>query len=97
MASKTRKKQDSTDWAAVDALTDNQINLAVANDPETAPLDAKGLTLVKRGRPRKANPKRQITIRLSPDVLDSFRSMGNGWQTKIDEALKDWLKRHRAA
>jgi len=81
----------------VDTLTDNQINLVVANDPETAPPDAKGLTLVKRGRPRKANPKRQITIRLLPDVLDSFRSMGNGWQTKIDEALKDWLKRQRAA
>jgi len=51
-----------------------------------APLGAKGLTLVKRGRPRKANPKRQITIRLSPDVVDTFRSFGEFWQS-TEEAL----------
>jgi len=97
MANKTRKNKDSTDWTAVDSLTDSQISLAVANDPEAAPLEAKELTLVKRGRPRKTNPKRQITIRLSPEVLDSFRAMGRGWQGRIDEALKDWLEHHRAA
>jgi len=96
MASKTSKKKDSTDWAAVDTLTDHQINLAVADDPDAAPLNAKGLTFVKRGRPRKANPKRQITIRLSPDVVDAFRSFGKGWQTQVDHALKDWLKTHEA-
>jgi len=94
MASKARKEKDSTDWTAVDSLTDRQINLAVANDPDAAPLDAEGLTLIKRGRPRKAHPKRQITIRLSPDVVDTFRSFGKGWQTRVDQALRDWLKTH---
>ncbi len=94
MASKEQRKKDLTNWDAVDALTDHQINLAISNDPDAAPLGAKGLTLIKRGRPRKDNPKRQITIRLSPDVVDTFRSFGKGWQTRVDQALKDWLKTH---
>ena len=33
-------------------------------------------------------------IRLSPEVMDAFKATGAGWQTRIDAALKDWLKRH---
>lgn len=47
-----------------------------------------------RGRPKAAAPKERITIRLSPDVLERFRASGDGWQTRIDAALKDWLKEH---
>lgn len=38
--------------------------------------------------------KERITIRLSPDVLASFRATGDGWQTRMDAALRDWLKQH---
>jgi len=31
-------------------------------------------------------------LRLSPDVLETFRSSGKGWQTRIDRALREWLK-----
>jgi uncharacterized protein (DUF4415 family) len=48
-----------------------------------------------RGRgPQKAPPKVSTTIRLSPDVVQAFRAAGNGWQTRIDAALKDWLRTH---
>ena len=46
----------------------------------------------KPGRPRLARPKEAINIRLSPDVLDAFRSTGPGWQTRIDQALRQHLK-----
>lgn len=45
--------------------------------------------------PQKAPIKERITIRLSPDVVDAFRATGEGWQTRVDSALKDWLKSHR--
>jgi uncharacterized protein (DUF4415 family) len=45
----------------------------------------------------KAAPKISTTIRLSPDVLQAFRAAGDGWQTRVDEALKDWLKNHSPA
>ena len=53
----------------------------------------KSLGMRTRG-PQKAPPKISTTIRLSPDVLQAFRAAGDGWQTRIDAALKDWLRTH---
>ena len=50
-----------------------------------------------RGRPKAAVTKERITIRLSPDVVQPFRDTGDGWQTRIDAALRDWLKKHSPA
>ena len=44
--------------------------------------------------PQKAPPKVSTTIRLSPEVVQAFRAGGEGWQTRIDAALKDWLRTH---
>lgn len=50
----------------------------------------------KRG-PQKEPTKERITIRLSRDVVEQFRATGDGWQTRVDSALQDWLKTHRPA
>ena len=55
----------------------------------------KSVKAIIRGRPKAEVTKERITIRLSPDVLAAFRASGAGWQTRIDAALKDWLKKHR--
>jgi uncharacterized protein (DUF4415 family) len=47
-----------------------------------------GRKLVRRGRPPAAVHKVSTTLRLSPEVIEHFRSGGAGWQTRIDEALK---------
>jgi uncharacterized protein (DUF4415 family) len=44
--------------------------------------------------PGKRPAKEAINIRLSPEVLVAFRATGNGWQTRVDGALRDWLKKH---
>ena len=44
--------------------------------------------------PGKRAPKEVINIRLSPEVLSAFRATGSGWQTRVDGALRDWLKGH---
>ncbi|WP_238858204.1 BrnA antitoxin family protein [Faunimonas pinastri] len=48
----------------------------------------------QRGRPRSDDTKRSTTLRLSPDVLDHFRSTGPGWQTRIDETLRAAIVRN---
>jgi uncharacterized protein (DUF4415 family) len=48
----------------------------------------------KSGRPRTENPKIFTGIRLDADVLDAFKATGKGWQTRMNEALKEWLKEH---
>lgn len=47
--------------------------------------------------PQRAPTKERITIRLSTDVVQRFRATGDGWQTRVDAALKDWLKAHEPA
>ena len=47
--------------------------------------------------PQKTPTKERITIRLSPEVVRRFRDTGEGWQTRVDTALKDWLKSHKPA
>jgi uncharacterized protein (DUF4415 family) len=42
----------------------------------------------------KAAPKETVTLPLSREVIDRFRASGNGWQTRVDEALKEWLGSH---
>ena len=51
-------------------------------------------TLARRGRPPKAEGERKekVTLRLSPDVLTYFRGGGDGWQTRIDETLKEVVR-----
>lgn len=55
-----------------------------------------GETLIRRGRPRKPRPKVPVSIRLSPEVVEAFKAQGAGWQTRIDEALKEWLAKRVA-
>jgi uncharacterized protein (DUF4415 family) len=78
---------------------DAAITAAALADPDSRPYtDAEwaGATpLLRRGRPPAAVTKDRITIRLSRDVLEEFRASGAGWQTRVDAALKDWLKLHR--
>jgi uncharacterized protein (DUF4415 family) len=47
--------------------------------------------LIRKGRPKgttSATAKRQVTLRLDPDVIEKFKADGPGWQTRINAALK---------
>jgi uncharacterized protein (DUF4415 family) len=48
------------------------------------------------GRPRLANPKQAIKLRLDPDVIAHFRETGPGWQTRINEVLRKAAKLKKA-
>jgi uncharacterized protein (DUF4415 family) len=50
----------------------------------------------KRGRPAGTSTKEQVAIRLDHDILATFRASGRGWQTRMNDALRDWLKTHSA-
>jgi uncharacterized protein (DUF4415 family) len=50
--------------------------------------------LKKRGRPVGSGSKEQVAIRFDRDVLSAFRGSGPGWQTRMNEALRDWLRTH---
>ena len=55
------------------------------------------MALRKAGRPPKRAQDRKIvtTIRLDREIIESFRALGTGWQTKINKALGDWLAQNK--
>lgn len=56
----------------------------------------KGEKLIRRGRgPQQTPTKQAVSIRLSPEVLDYFKATGKGWQTRLDEILKGYVREHR--
>jgi uncharacterized protein (DUF4415 family) len=69
-------------------------------DPDDAPLLTQemlahaeifeGDKFVKRGpgRPKIANPKEPVQLRLDRDVINALRASGPGWQTKINDLLR---------
>ena len=55
---------------------------------------AQDLLKPKRGRPVSASPKEHVNIRLDADVLSAFKRTGSGWQTRLNNALREWLRTH---
>jgi len=80
------------------AEEDAVINAGIAADPDTYELsDDEIKTLRRMGRPRSDRPKISVTVRYDQDVIDAFKSSGDGWQTRMNAALKDWLRTHKPA
>ena len=48
--------------------------------------------IVVRGRPKLDQPKVSTTLRLDADVIAQFKAKGPKWQTRINDALREWLK-----
>lgn len=68
---------------------DAAINAGIELDPDTYELGAVEFKQLRRGRPLGSGTKTQVTLRLDVDVLDKFKASGDGWQTRINAALRD--------
>lgn len=49
---------------------------------------------IKRGRPKADVTKERITLRVSREVSEYFRATGKGWQTRMNNALLEYVKTH---
>lgn len=75
---------DAPEW------TEDHFRYAQVSDGGKIIREAVG-TWTRPGRPPLANPKRQVTLRLDPDVLEKFRATGTGWQSRINAELRKAL------
>lgn len=82
-----------TDWARVDRLSDAEIEAAIAADPDASPIWTE--EDFARARVVEPPPKEMISIRLDRDVLAWFRSLGPGYQTRINLVLRGAMKAAR--
>jgi uncharacterized protein (DUF4415 family) len=82
------RRKGKTDWARLDALTDEDIANAVANDPDAAPIDIDWSDAVLVIPTR----KKAISIRVDEDVLDFFKKQGDGYQRRINAVLRSYMQ-----
>ncbi|MBZ0131140.1 MAG: BrnA antitoxin family protein [Rhodocyclaceae bacterium] len=79
---------------------ENKAIVAAAKaDPDAKPLTPKQLKAMVpmralRGRPKSASTKQLVSVRYSPEVLEYFRSTGEGWQSRMDGVLRAYVSRH---
>ena len=83
------------------AEDDRAITAAARNDPDALPLTPKQLKSMVpirtlRGRPKSDTRKLLVSVRYSPEVVAYFKATGEGWQSRMDEALREYVKQHRA-
>ncbi len=77
-----------TDWARVEAMTDEDIERAMRDDP-----DWKDHMDIDWSKARMVFPdkKKAISIRLDPDIIDFFQATGKGYQTRINAVLRHFV------
>ena len=78
---------------------DKAITAAAKADPDARPLSPKQLKAMVplralRGRPRSGSAKQLVSVRYSPEVLAYFKSTGEGWQSRMDGVLREYVTRH---
>src|ERR1700687_809139 len=78
---------------------DKTITAAARNDPDAQPLTPKQLKAMVpmpalRGRPKSENKKLLVSVRYSPEVVAYFKSTGEGWQSRMDGVLREYVARH---
>ena len=75
---------------------DRVIRKAAKTDPDARPLSAAQLKAMVplRGRPKSPGRKTLVSIRYSPEVLAFFRATGEGWQSRMDGVLRNYVARH---
>lgn len=78
---------------------DKEITAAAKADPDAQPLRPKQLQAMVplksvRGRPKSESKKLLVSVRYSPEVVAYFKSTGEGWQSRMDGVLQQYVARH---
>ncbi len=100
------KTKSEADWERVRAFKEGDV---IPYEPEDGPYDPndakaarawlaqadliRGGKVVRRGKRQKAPTKKLVSLRLSPEVIDHFKATGRGWQTRIDGALREAIRK----
>ncbi|WP_311979826.1 BrnA antitoxin family protein [Bradyrhizobium diazoefficiens] len=83
------RRKGNTDWARVDAMTDEELEASIASDPDWAEfkdVDWSDAVLVMPPK------KKAISIRLDEDVLDFFKREGEGYQRRMNAVLRSYMQ-----
>jgi uncharacterized protein (DUF4415 family) len=83
-----KRMPSQSDWARADAMTDEEINAAVASDPDEAGLDEEWMKNAIITRP---NQKQRVFTHLDAYVVNYFKRDGRGYQARMNAVLKAYV------
>jgi uncharacterized protein (DUF4415 family) len=84
---------------AMPTAKENRLIAAAAKaDPDAqalTPAQLKAMVPLRalRGRPKSASTKQLVSVRYSPEVLAFFKATGEGWQSRMDGVLRQYVSR----
>lgn len=89
--------EDGTDWGALRAMTDEEIDRQIAEDPDAAPEadDAWFAAAARAAAQRKGAKRQAIAFKVDPDVLAFFKRDGPGYQTRMHAVLRAYVDHRR--
>lgn len=91
MNNESTSSNSQTDWQRLDAMVDEDIDMS--DCPEVTP-EMFAKAVVRRGLPA-TKPKAQVTLPIDSDVLEWFKSQGQGYQTRINQLLRAYMDAHQ--
>jgi uncharacterized protein (DUF4415 family) len=80
--------ESRTDWARVDAKTEEELERDIASDPDWKDVPPDWF---KDAIPVQPGTKKLLSLRVDPDVLDWFRAQGPGYQTRMNAVLRAFM------
>jgi uncharacterized protein (DUF4415 family) len=91
MEAKRLRGESKSDWARAGAMTEAEIEAAIADDRDEAGMVIDWST----ASVEMPQPKAVLNIRVDRDVLDFFRRDGRGYQTRINAVLRSYVEQMR--
>jgi uncharacterized protein (DUF4415 family) len=91
LAEKRRRGETRSDWARAAAATREEIEAQAPADPDEAGMDIDWDSVTVE----LPKPKAAVHMRIDRDVLDYFRSLGKGYQTRINAVLRSYVDKMR--
>jgi uncharacterized protein (DUF4415 family) len=89
MTEMRRRGEDRTDWARVKTMKEKEIVIDDDATEPTAEQWAKAIVIDRRP------PKKNITLRIDPEIIDWFKARGKGYQTRMNAVLRVFIELQR--
>ena len=94
LAAMRARGESRSDWAKVDAMTEEELEASIAADPDSdVPPEAWDNVII--GLPDVIEPKQHINLRVDKDVWRWFREQGKGYQTRMNAVLRSFVVAQR--